>query len=139
MTKRTVVGILCILLAVLLGAGGEGYLRGTARGLLNAAEVPETASAEAVFAAAERTVSLWDGRQALLGVILKHSDADALDKLFLRLRYALDARDAGLCTEALLACRTEVAVLLEGERFSWENVLHINGKNFLKSFTFINI
>ena len=139
MTKRALMGALCLLLALALGAGGEIYLRSSAAGLLSAARVQENASAEAVFAAAENTVKLWDSRQLLLGVILKHSDADALGKLFLELKQALSARSAARCAAVLEQCRTEVEVLLEGERFSWENILHINGKNFLKYFTFKNI
>ena len=139
MTKRTLAGILCVLLALLAGMGGEWYLRSSAEGLLSAAALPEDAEAEALFSAARKTAELWNRRQLLLGVILKHSDADALGKLFLQLEYALRARDAEACAQALQHCRTETAILLEGERFCWENILHINGKKLLKSFTFLFI
>ena len=139
MTKRVLAGALCILLALALGAGGEWYLRNSAEGLLSAARVRENAEEAAVFDAAEATVRFWGSRQMLLGVILKHSDADELGKLFLEMKQALAARSAARCAAALERCRTEAEVLLKGERFSWENILHINGKIFLKYFTFINI
>ena len=136
MIRRSVVGMICLLLALLIGAGGECYLRGSARGLIDAAAVPSDASAQEVFAAAESAVNVWNSRQLLLGVILKHSDADALGKLFAELSSHLEARSAAACAETLLRCRAEVLVLLEGERFSWENILHINGKKFLKMLYF---
>ncbi len=139
MTKRTLAGILCLLLALLIGIGGECYLRGSVEGLLAAADLPEGADGEALFSAARKAAALWNRRQLLLGVLLKHSDADALGKLFLQLEYALRAQDAEACAQALGQCRTEAAILLEGERFCWDNILHINGKKLLKSFTFLFI
>ena len=135
MIKRTVVGFLCVALALLLGAGGEWYLRGSARAL-TAALTPQTEDADGVIDAAETAVRTWEQRRLLMGVILKHSDADALAKQFSQLaRYAAD-RDAERCASQLALCETEVRVLLEGERFSWENILHITGKKFLKKLYF---
>lgn len=130
MIKRTVAGLLCLLFSLFLAAGGEIYFRVSADQLLSALDIAEEADEETLFSAAAQAVSVWNSRQLLLGVLLKHSDADALGKLFSLLSYYAAARDGKNCAEAFLQCRTEVLVLLEGERFSWENILHINGKNF---------
>ena len=97
---------------------------------------PESAGEEALFAAAQNAVAEWDRREPLLSVLMKHSDADALSGLFLQLRFYLDARDAAGCREALLRCSAQVRVLIAGERFSWENILHRNGKIFIKKLYF---
>ena len=135
MIKRTLVGFLCVLLALLLGAGGEWYLRSSARALTQVL-TPQSEGATDVITAAENAVQTWEQRQLLMGVILKHSDADALAKQFSQLAFYAAARDAERCASQLALCETEVRVLLAGERFSWENVLHINGKKFLKKLYF---
>ena len=135
MIKRTAVGFLCVALALLLGAGGEWYLRNSARAL-TAALTPQTEDAAGVIDAAETAARTWEQRRLLMGVILKHSDADALAKQFSQLAFFAAARDAERCASQLALCETEVRVLLEGERFSWENILHINGKKFLKKLYF---
>ena len=135
MIWRTLAGVLCVLLALLLGVGGERYLRSSARALTQAL-TQQTEDAPGVLAAAEKAVQTWERRQLLMGVILKHSDADALARLFSQLAFFAAARDAQACVAQMRLCETEVRVLLEGERFSWENILHINGKKFLKKLYF---
>ena len=123
MIKRTLAGFACVLLALALSFGGETYLRFSAEKLLSACTVAEDAPDAEVLSAANSAAGEWDARQRLLGVVVKHSDADALGKLFVLLRAHAGAGDVPACRETLLRCRAEVGTLLEGERFSWENVL----------------
>ena len=130
MIRRTVAGVLCLVLSLLLAAGGEIYFRQSADQLLSALDSANEAEEEALFSAAAKAAAVWNSREPLLGVLLKQSDADALGKLFSLLSFYAAARDYDRCAAAFLQCRTEVLVLLEGERFSWENILLKNGKNF---------
>ncbi len=125
MAKRTAAGAVCILLAVLAGITGERYFRLCCVRLLRAAEVPAAASDESVLRAAEEAASLWKRSKNPLGVLLKHSDADALNGMFLLLEEDALRGDAAAARERLRRCRASLGALLEGERFSWQNVLFV--------------
>lgn len=125
MIKRTLLGLVCVGLAFALGLGGEGYLRYSARRMTAAADAALAAPAEDLFRMAEAAAAPWVRSEKLLGAIIKHSDADALGKLYLQLlSYAAD-ENAGKTRELLFKCRAEVEILLDGEKVAWYNVLKV--------------
>ncbi len=130
MTKRAIVGALCILAALTLGVWGEVYLRGASEKLLAAAALPPHPTEEQLFSAAGNAVALWQNEAPLLGALVKHSDADALAGIFFRLRQWRDAGDAVNTEKCLRECCAALRALLAGERLMLENVLLINAKFF---------
>ncbi len=129
MTRRLFCGLLCIVLALLLGVSGEVYLRTAANRLLDALQPPPDAGETAIFETAAQAVEAWDSLEKLLGAIIKHSDADALGVLFEQLRSGTENRDLGLTEQSLADCAAQTRVLLAGERLRWENILRAGVKN----------
>ena len=136
MAKRTAAGVLCFLLAVLAAAGGEGCFRVCCARLLDAATLSAQASDAAALDAAAQAAEAWERCKKPMGILLKHSDADALGGLFRLLAEDAAHGDVPAVKTRLEAVRAQVAVLLEGERFSWENVLHFNVKINIKPLYF---
>ena len=125
MLKRTVAGFVCILLAFGGGLAGETYLRHTAREMLLAVETALAAENDGVCSLARDAADTWANSKKLLSAIVKHSDADALDKLYTQLSDCAAAGDAERTRALLLTCRAEVLTLLDGERTAWYNILQI--------------
>ena len=136
MAKRTAAGVLCFLLAVLAAVGGEAYFRVCCARLLRVSELSAQASDLTAIETAAQTVNAWERCKKPMGILLKHSDADALGGLFRLLAEDAAHGDVPAVKTRLEAVRAQVAVLLEGERFSWENVLHFNVKFNIKPLYF---
>ena len=128
MTRRLFCGLLCIVLALLLGVSGEVYLRTAANRLLDALQPPPDADETAIFETAAQAVETWDSLEKLLGAIIKHSDADALGVLFEQLRSGTENRDLNATEQSLADCAAQTRVLLAGERLRWENILRAGVK-----------
>ena len=129
MTRRLFCGLLCIVLALLLGVSGEVYLRTAANRLLDAHQPPPDADETEIFETAAQAVEAWDSLEKLLGAIIKHSDADALGVLFEQLRSGAENRDLNATEQSLADCAAKTRVLLAGERLRWENILRAGVKN----------
>lgn len=129
MTRRLFCGLLCIVLALLLGVSGEVYLRTAANRLLDALQPPPDAGETEIFETAAQAVEAWDSLEKLLGAIIKHSDADALGVLFEQLRSGAENRDLNATEQSLADCAAKTRVLLAGERLRWENILRAGVKN----------
>ena len=125
MTRRLFCGVLCIVLALLLGVSGEVYLRTAVNRLLTALQPQPEAGEAGLFDAALQAAEEWDSLEKLLSAVIKHSDADALGVLFEQLKISAEKRDAAAVRANLESCASQVRVLLAGERLRWENILRV--------------
>ena len=135
MIRRGLIGALCIALALGVAVWGEVYLQSSAQSLLSALEVPPDAPAEALFAAAEDAVSVWQKIAPVVGALVKHMDADGLAVQFAALSRWAAAKDETFTAYYLRLCCAGARQLADAARLKWENVLYIN-KIFVKSIYF---
>ncbi|MCH5198126.1 MAG: DUF4363 family protein [Oscillospiraceae bacterium] len=122
MTKRIVLGSVCVIISVLLSISGWLYMKSAGNSLISSAEAALQSGEDTFLEKAGRAVEEWEKREKIVGVIVKHEDADNVDKLYLGLKYSIYEKDFELTADYLRQCITEIKVILTGEKPGWENV-----------------
>ena len=80
------------------------------------------AAGESYDAALDAARKLWEEKHGVLGVLLKHSDTDEIEKLFYKIKkYRKQGRKEQLF-EAVEDCRAAVEVMLRGEDPAARNI-----------------
>ena len=70
----------------------------------------------------EQAEQLWRDKREMLGVVLKHSDADELEKYFCRIAACREAGETEQLFETVSECRAAVEVILRGEEPAARNI-----------------
>lgn len=122
MTKRIVIGTVCVVMSAILSIAGWLYIKSAAAALISSAETALESEEDAFFQQAKRAVEEWEKRGKIVGVIVKHEDADSVDKLYLSLKDSINKEDPEKTADCLQQCITEIKVILTGEKPGWENV-----------------
>ncbi|MBQ7638388.1 MAG: DUF4363 family protein [Clostridia bacterium] len=123
MTKRMIAGALCILTSLAIGVFGWLYLKNAGNELISSAEAALSSGDEEFFSLAEKAASEWDKRDKLVGAIIKHEEADRVDKLYLQLKEYIKEENSETTAFYLRRCVSEIRVILMGEKPGIENVM----------------
>lgn len=122
MAKRIVSGTVCVVISVLLSIAGWLYIKSVGDKLISSAEEALSSGEDTFFEQAQKAVDEWEKRDKIVGIIIKHEDADSVDKLYLGLKDSISEKDPEMTSDYLRECILEVKVLLMGEKPGWENV-----------------
>lgn len=122
MKKRLAAGIAAIVLALGMACTGFYYTDKESKKLISFVEQALQTTGGEMFSRARRAVEEWERREVFFSAILKHNDADELQKLYHMLdKYASEQND-GMTDYYLKKCLAEIKVMLEGERPIIENI-----------------
>lgn len=122
MKKRLAAGITAIVLALGLAVAGYCYISKESRELTLYVEEALETQGEALFDQAHLAVEQWEKREKFFSAILKHNDADELQKLYDMLDKYASQRNGEMTDYYLKKCLTELKVMLEGEKPIIENI-----------------
>ena len=124
MTGRVLIAAALIAAALALSCVSLGAVKEVGQSLIGCLEDAETLYAEKGDYAAplEKALRLWNDKRELLGVLLKHSDTDEIEKLFCRIGKLREQGPEADLFAAVEECRAAVEVMLRGEDPAARNV-----------------
>ena len=123
MKGRLAVSVACVALVFAVSLAGHLYVLRACGALGGSALAAINASPEARAAAAGETLAAYEKHARLLGVFLRHADADSLRRNTLTLSLALETGEDRAVCDALAALWACVGEIVQGERVKWENIL----------------
>ena len=122
MTKRLVIAVI-FLTAALAGSIFSFILVQSAFDeMLEIADNAVTAQEDEFFALTERLISLWDKNGRSIEIILKHTDADTLEKYFILLRGMAENKNKDGMVRLLRELSAFITVTAEGEKPEIQNI-----------------
>ena len=124
MTKRIAAAVVCIVLALAVSLGSFIFITVKTNEMLSLiGSIEQTRktgeNAEKYF---EELFGLWNGNRRFFAFMLKHADADELERDFIRLSGYYGRKDADELWEAVTECRAALEVMLDGENPVPENI-----------------
>lgn len=124
MTKRVIAAAVLIAAALTLSCVTLHSVKKVGRTLIGYLEEAEEKRAEngEFFAPLDKAERLWNDRRDMLGVLLKHSDADEIEKYFYQIAKYKTTGDTDALFEAVEECRTSIEVMLRGEDPAARNI-----------------
>lgn len=120
--KRVIPALCCLLAALVLSAGAYAYIKTHTEKLC--AELENVAGSDdaAAFEAAEKAFGEWRNMRTCFGALLKHSDADELEKCFLRIADCIRGGDREKLNDAAMDCIIALKVVEKGEKPNAANI-----------------
>lgn len=124
MSKRVAVALCLLLSALLAGAGSYIYLENVSESILVLTDSisVKCRSGEDYSEDYASLRQLWDRHSVFLAVILKHSDADTLDRFFMFLEDAEESSDRQMLVTVLSQLDAYILVTVQGEAPRVENI-----------------
>ena len=119
--KRLIPAVMCLAAALWLSAGSYMYIKSQTAQLCAAADAVLSSENEA-FENARSLCEKWEKVRVPFGSLLKHSDADELEKCFILMHDSCEASDIEALLKTAEDCRTALQVVLEGEKLSIANI-----------------
>lgn len=124
MSKRVVIAVGLIAAALALSCATLGKVKNVGQTLIGYLEEAEALHAENGDYAAplDKALQLWSDKRELLGVILKHSDTDEIEKYFYQISTFRENGAAADLFAAVEECRAAIEVMLRGEDPAARNI-----------------
>lgn len=115
---------MCVTLALSLSLGSFIFITAKTNKMLSLIDSIEQTektgeSAKKYF---EELFELWNGSRRFFAFMLKHADADELERDFIRLSGYYGRKDTDELWEAVIECRAALEVMLDGENPVPENI-----------------
>lgn len=120
--KRLVPAVCCLLSALALSVGSFMFIRAETLNLCSQLEAAADSSAEDLFTSAKKICAEWERVRTPFGALLKHSDADELEKSFLYIKDRIADGSETELREACGECVIALKVILEGEKPDTANI-----------------
>ena len=124
MTKRVIAAAVLIALALAVSCGSLRYVNKVGRaltGYLEQAQEKREAGGD-YKKPLEQAQALWREKREMLGVLLKHSDADEMEQYFYKIEKYMGTGDTEKLFETVEDCRAAIEVVLRGEAPAARNV-----------------
>lgn len=124
MNKRVMVAVCLIIVALTAGIVSFLYLKNVSAEIISVTESigERYIEGEDFSGEYEKLTQIWDRHSVLLAVILKHSDADTLDRYFLLLEQADKNKDTEMFMTVLSQLNAYILVTVQGEAPRVENI-----------------
>ena len=122
MNERLVISIVFLSLAVAVSVFSFLYISSASEELLVLADSVTADIKEGDTSSARELISLWQEHKRGFAIILKHSDADAIDRYFLLFADALSSGDRERMLIAVSDISSFMQVTAEGEKPKIENI-----------------
>lgn len=122
MNERLVISIVFLSLAVAVSVFSFLYISSASEELLVLADSVTADIKEGDTSSARELISLWQEHQRGFAIILKHSDADAIDRYFLLFADAISSGDRERMLIAVSDISSFMQVTAEGEKPKIENI-----------------
>ena len=124
MTKRVIAGLALIAVALTASCVLLHEVKKTGQSLIGCLEEAAQRYGENgdYKTPLEKAQRLWNERRDMLGVILKHSDADEIEKYFYQIARYLSTGETKELFEAVEDCRAAIEVMLRGEDPAARNI-----------------
>ena len=124
MTKRVIAAVTLIALALAVSCGSLRYVNKAGKALTGYLEQAQEKHEEGgdYKKPLEQAQTLWKEKREMLGVLLKHSDADEMEQYFYKIGKYLETGDTEKLFETVEDCRAAVEVILRGEEPAARNV-----------------
>ena len=124
MTKRVIAAAVLIALALAVSCGSLRYVDKTGKALTGYLEQAQEKHEKGgdYKKPLEQAQTLWKEKREMLGVLLKHSDADEMEQYFCKIEKYMAAGDTEKLFETVEDCRAAVEVILRGEAPAARNV-----------------
>ncbi len=120
--KRVIPAVCCLLTALLLSSGAYAYIKNHTEKLCEQLESVLRADDAEAFEAAEKAFGEWEDIRSCFGALLKHSDADELEKCFLRIKDCIREGDREKLNDAARDCIIALEVVKKGEKPNAANI-----------------
>ena len=124
MTKRVIAAVALIAAALAVSCGSLRYVDkvgNTLVGYLTTAQERHEQGGD-YKKPLEQAEMLWQEKREMLGVLLKHSDADEMEQFFYKIEKYMETGDTEKLFETVEDCRAAVEVILRGEAPAARNV-----------------
>ena len=124
MIKRLIIAVFCIVLAFCMCIFSLRYIRINSEALINFFDsaVERRESGGDWEQPLRECLELWDKKNTVFGIFLKHTDADELDRYFIRLEAELNRKSEDGTFDVVNQLRASLLVVLAGEQAKAENV-----------------
>lgn len=122
MNERLVISIVFLSLAVAVSVFSFLYISSVSQELLVLADSVTEDIKEGDTSSARELIALWQEHKRGFAIILKHSDADAIDRYFLLFADALSSGDREQILRAVSDISSFMQVTAEGEKPKIENI-----------------
>ena len=124
MTKRVIAALALIAAALTISCLTLGAVRKTGGALLGFLREAQTQYAEGgdYGKPLDQAEQLWQDKRGLLGVLLKHSDTDEIEKFFYKIARFRELGETKALFDAVEDCCAAVEVMLRGEDPAARNI-----------------
>ena len=124
MTKRVTAAVALIAAALALSCGSLRYVEKVGQALTGYLEQAQERREKGgdYGGPLEQAEQLWREKREMLGVLLKHSDADEMEQLFYKIAKYRETGDTERLFETVEDCRAAIEVILRGEEPAARNV-----------------
>ena len=124
MTKRVIAAVALIAVALTVSCGTLRAVKKTGGALIGFLEEAQTKYKEGgdYQKPLDRAEQLWRDKRNALGVLLKHSDTDEIEKCFYKIARCRELGETAALFEAVEDCRVSIEVMLRGEDPAARNI-----------------
>lgn len=122
MTKRLVIAVIFLTAALSGSIFSFVLVQSVFDEMLEIADNAVTAQEDEFFALTERLISLWDKNGRSIEIILKHTDADTLEKYFILLGDMAETKNKDGTVRLLRELSAFITVTAEGEKPEIQNI-----------------
>ena len=124
MTKRVIAAVALIAAALAVSCVTLHAVKKTGGALIGFLEEAQTQYKEGgdYGKPLDQAEQLWNDKRDLLGVLLKHSDTDEIEKYFYQIARLRELGEKEDLFEAVEDCRTSIEVMLRGEDPAARNI-----------------
>lgn len=124
MNKRLLIAVVCIITALVISAGSIVYISVKTKeivGYLEAA-VQKHENGEDISYDTEKALVVWDEVKQRFGIMIKHVDADELERNFIKIADYLESGNNDELFVTVCECKAALEVMLDGELPKCENI-----------------
>ena len=124
MTKRVIAAVALIAVALTVSCVTLRAVKKTGGALIGFLEEAQTKYKEGgdYQTPLDRAEQLWRDKRNALGVLLKHSDTDEIEKCFYKIARCRELGETAALFEAVEDCRVSIEVMLRGEDPAARNI-----------------
>lgn len=125
MTKRMVIAAVCLAAALGVSLFSVSFITNRTRSFIALLEQAQQIRSENGDASdvIEKTLAAWNEDRPVFAVMLKHADADELERCFIRIEEHFRHGSTELLWESVTECKAALEVVLDGELPKAENLL----------------
>lgn len=124
MTKRIIIAVICIITALSFSGGSYFYISHKTKEMVSYLTTAEELYSEGENFAAEagKALAIWDEVKGKFGVMIKHEDADELERCFITIGDYMENGSSEELFVAVASCKAALEVMLDGEMPKSENI-----------------